>query len=859
MNFPQLIGRLLGQENVRSIDRIELSFAEPWANRAPAWVLFGCVALAVVAAVFYFRYQQRVRGKARVVLAISRAVLLGLLLVILADPVLNLRLTSNPRPLVYVLFDGTDSMGIQDEMTDEQRARLAQAVGLDAAAAGEAPQPSQSNSASPPDPAAQKSPEAPPGGKPDAAGQSPSSAKPSRLQYVQALLRNSKANPLAQLDEKARLRAFVIDRPDGVRALKLNSDGGDHLDAGHLADQLQATGRVTALGKAFDDLALRHATGHLAAVVVVSDFVQNSGPAAVGTRTAPVGKLGVPVYTVGVGPQAAADLAVSISTRPVMKRAERDTIMVTLRQTQLDGRSATVRVWARRLVGDGEAASDDVVAVGEQTVDLAGPGTTVEIPFTPKETGRFELVAEVEPFQDEVVDQNNRAVREVSIRDDFLRLLYVEYEPTWEWRFIKEVFHRDKLVGTRGFRTFLRSSDPKVRRSNPLFVPTLTPQRSEFFANDVIFLGDMPESALSTRFCEMTAEFVKKFGGGLVVIAGPRFGPGQLDRTPLADILPVVVDPGATLRDQREFRLKLAPAATATSQFDFMLLGANESENLKAWDNLGAIPWYQPVAKPHPLATVLAEHPSDTCVDGKTPQPLIAIRQFAGGGKVVYLGFNETWRLRRKYGEQYYRQFWAQMIYHLGLRRALGSQKRFVVQTDRQQYQADDEVTVTVEAYDENFQPLSQEKLPDRKLEGELVIPGGEGNPPSLQKVSIPYSREGVFEARFPVLEGGEHRIRVRDPITREDSEVLFQVAQVSVERQSAVRNAALEREIALASGGRSYDLETVAHLPEEIELPTMTETTIQVFSLWSTWLCFLLVVLLMLGEWLARKWVNLP
>src|SRR5690606_21707549 len=142
------------------------------------------------------------------------------------------------------------------------------------------------------------------------------------------------------------------------------------------------------------------------------------------------------------------------------------------------------------------------------------------------ETGRFEFIAEVDPLAEEVVDQNNRSTRAVSIRDDFLRLMYVAYEPDREWRVLKEAFHGDKLVGVRGFRTYLRSSDPKVRRSNPLFMPTLTPQRSEFFANDVIFLGDMPDSALSTRFCEMTKEFVGTFGGGLVVMAGPRFGPG---------------------------------------------------------------------------------------------------------------------------------------------------------------------------------------------------------------------------------------------------------------------------------------------------------------------------------------------
>src|SRR5690606_9976155 len=124
--------------------------------------------------------------------------------------------------------------------------------------------------------------------------------------------------------------------------------------------------------------------------------------------------------------------------------------------------------------------------------------------------------------------------------------------------------------------------------------------------------------------------------------------------------------------------------------------------------NLGRLPWYQPVARLHPLGTALAVHPTATTVDLKTRQPLIAVRRY-GKGEVVYVGFNETWRLRRKYGERYYRQFWGQMIHRLGLSHALGSQKRFIVRTDRQQYQADDKVVLTVEAYDANFEPLNEE------------------------------------------------------------------------------------------------------------------------------------------------------
>ena len=323
----------------------------------------------------------------------------------------------------------------------------------------------------------------------------------------------------------------------------------------------------------------------------------------------------------------------------------------------------------------------------------------------------------VERVEGEIVDQNNRAARQVNIIDDYLRLMYVAYEPTWEWRFIKEVFHRDKLVGMAGFRTFLASCDPRVRESNVLFLPTLTPKRSEFFANDVIFLDDMPRSLLNDRFCEMVKEFVGNLGGGLVVIAGPRFGPKELYQTPLADMLPVIIDPNAELRDapqHPEFRLRLTPHA---SRYQFMQLGRAMWRIPKPGTTSASCRGISRLPCCTSRRSSLAEHPTDKCADGKTPQPLIAIRQY-GKGEVVYLGFNETWRLRRMYGEKYYRQFWSQMIYRLGMSHALGSDKRFVARLDQPQYRAEDKVTLTVEAYDENYEPLSDENLPERGLEG---------------------------------------------------------------------------------------------------------------------------------------------
>jgi hypothetical protein len=827
MNRAGIIGRILGYEDVSNIDSARLSFGSAWAHASPALVLFGCVGLTGLAFWFYVRWQARGQRPTRILLATLRATTLCLVLIILADPMLELTFVSLPKPVLWLLLDGSDSMSIPDELPVDEQRTLAAAVDLGSYQAAHATV----------------------RGLQQSSGELNTSAdaeRPTRADYARALLAKPERNLVERLAENFRLRFFSFAETEGVRVLA----SADAHERQLVAQEWRTTGPVTALGDAFEDLSRKYATDNLAAVLVVSDFDQNAGTAPLAAAK----RLGAPVFTVGVGPLTAVDLSIDLLAPPTMKKAESSTISVTVRQRELENPAVQVRLFIHQ-PGDLQGGEPARTLVGEKTMTIAGGSAQVEFSYTPAATGRFLFTAEVDPAEGEVVTQNNTAEREVKIIDDFLRLMFVEYEPTWEWRFVKEVFHRDKLVGTRGFRTFIRSADPVVRETNEVFLPTLTLPRSQFFENDVIFLGDMPASALSTRFCEMTKEFVSQFGGGLVVMAGPRFGPGQLAGTPLADMLPVVVDADAKMRDDKEFRLTLTPVA---GQYDFMRLGQSEPENLKGWNNLAKLPWYQPVRRVEVRGTqVLAEHPLDKCVDGKTPQPLIAIRQY-GRGEVVYVAFNEMWRLRRLYGEEYYRQFWGQLIHRLGLSHALGSHKRFVVRTDKPQYRPDDQVVVTVEAYDKEFHPLDEKDIPDRRLTAEVTRPDRDSDGNRSQVVSIPQLKPGVFETRLPVFSGGEYRLRVTDPIGNEVSETDFEVANVSIERRNPVRNVALQNNIAAATGGKAYDLLNVDQFADDFKPVRLKETSVQIVPLWSTWLTFAAVISLLMVEWFIRKLVNL-
>ena len=804
----EFIGKLLLIDDLKSIESWSIDFAAPWAEGRPALVIFASLALAACAFFFYWRLQDVASKKARAWLASSRAVILVLLLLVLAQPVLTMALAHQPRPLLVVLVDGTDSMNMQDRLSDDAIKAITKLTGD--------------------------------------IKNTKALEESSRLELVRKVLTSEQLKVFEGLSEKYRIRAYALDRLDQVREIESADDDADDFDIIHVAEQLKAEGKVTALGAAMDDLARRHRSHLLAGVVVLSDFDQNAGRPAISAAQ----QLGVPLYTIGLGPREVVDLSVDLKAPLDLKADEDVSVTVHVRQTGLTGRAGRVQLLSRRLGGGltGSVESAFVPVAPPKTVAIDSDRFSFDIAFRPSQTGRYVLQAKFDPFDDEVLQDNNTAEREINVRDEFLKLLYVEYEPTWEWRFVKEVFHRDPLIGREGFRTFLRSADFKVRRTNEMFLETLVRPRSEFFAYDVIFLSDVPNEMLPDHFQDMLVEYVKNFGGGLVVLTGPRFGAGALANTKIGDMLPVVLDPTKRARIG-DFSPRLTPEA---ADQDFMMLGKDERENLLAWKNLGRLPWYQPVARKHPLATVLATHPTDRCVDGQTPQPLIAVRRY-GKGEVIYMGFNEMWRLRRKYGEKYYRQFWGQMIYRLGLGRALGSQKRFQVYTDRPTYQAGDKVRITVEAFNQNFEPLE-----DQKLNAKLIAADATQED-TVSELSIPLSRDKViFETTVPVYAAGPHRLLVRDPVTREEIEVNFKVAPVTAERRNAVRDYDLQMALANQTGGKFYELHEITSLGDDLRDPDVTEITVKRKPLWSTWLVLGAVLVLMMTEWIVRKLVNL-
>ncbi len=789
------LARRVGIDSTDAVSAIDFGWGASWAQQHTFWVMLLCAAAASIAAAYYLFFQPAFRTSLCVVGIVMRAVGLIALVLVFAQPVLQVTLVEQLRPLMLLVFDGSDSMNLPSS---------------------------------------------------GAAGGGDSQT---RIQQVQQTL-VARQKTLDTLTNQYRLLAYLSSDAGELLPLQLNDDKdsqGTTIDAKFLASQLRADAEVSALGTSLEQIRRRHSGRHLDRLVLVGDFAVNSGKPVL----TEAGRLTAEIDTVGVGARQIADASVSLQADLVIKKDEQRTVKVEIHQTGLSGTGGQLQLVARHLGGGtGFTVADTSTAtpVGPvQMIEFDQPRMTLEIPYRPTEAGHVRLEARLETFGEESLMENNVAARDVTVRDESIKLLFIEHEPTYEWRFVKEVFHRDRLVGREGFRTYLHSADFSVRRNNRMFLGALEQPRAEFFANDVIFISDVSAELLSTRYQDQLVEYVRDFGGGLVVIAGPRFSAKTLSETSLADMLPVVLGGGEGVRLE-PFQLQLSPAA---ADEDFMQLADRDEENLAAWENLNPLLWYQPVVRLHPQGIALANHPSDHCIDGATPQPLIAVRRF-GKGEVVYFGFNEMWRLRRLHGNTYYRRFWGQLMYRLGLSHALGSQKRFKVTIDRDSYQVGNQLNIRVEAYDENFKPLETEKLTSR-----LLSSGDDES--QATEIPLTATETGTeFVASAPLFVEGMHRLLVDDPVKQESVEVVFNVEPVSIERRSAVRNVALQNELAAQSGGRALELNELSELTGiEAPLP-IEETTMRYIPLWNTWLTVILVIGLFLLEWTVRKFADL-
>lgn len=789
-------------------DNTTLRAAElSWRGLLPLWLAALLLIAASAGVVFlYLRESARLGVLRRSILAGLRIAIVALVLVLLVRPVLVAEFQGERPRAVVLLIDDTDSMTQADRRVSDAD-RMRAAVAL---SAGE--------------------------------------TNPTRAALVQAVLDNPELRLRDALNERGPLQEFLFDR-------KLRGPGEAMREPHH-----------TALADSLREVLTRSGGEPPAAIVVFSDGRDNASKLTLQEAAEACRDKGVPLYIYGVGSSEGGVLQIKDVSLP-------STVFV---DDKPDSKDDPIEVGVRwRCRGFKQGTVVLRLTLGSQVVRREIPIKEGEnlheiVTFVPDKgkEGKRDFTATLELKDDKMTrDQWQRSVQ---VKNNRVKVLYVENLPRREYKFLQPLLDRDRRVLAR---FFLVEGDPRLAQGKPagdgsLFLdkfpenfpdpPARDPDTKPF---DLLILGDVPPSALGKQGTKAIQKFVKE-GGGLAVIAGRKHVPSDYVDSPLAEVLPVEFTRQAASLHADARTQPFRPQLTYDGeQSGTIALADSQEDNLRLWkeelwkDGRGFY-WYYPVAGLRPAATALVVHPELRTGQrpNERPMPLIAT-QYYGKGEVLFLGIDETWRWRDSTGDRLTSRFWGQIVTQLGLPHLLGHSRRVQLELERGEAVLGRPGTVKARLLDRDYEPLTRPSV--RAVLAHHDAGAGQKREQSIELRRIK-GMPGEYRAALPNDAPGRFELRVEDSEGLEPASLSYRV-EPPPGHESEIAGMAEEtlRSMAQTSGGRFYHEEDLSHLAADISPRTLPFVQRQEILLWGP-VSLLLFVGLITAEWVVRKFSNL-
>jgi hypothetical protein len=495
------------------------------------------------------------------------------------------------------------------------------------------------------------------------------------------------------------------------------------------------------------------------------------------------------------------------------------------------------------------AEPDSRVPLTGTTVDLGpeAPARDVELLARVDQPGERTFHIEAVPVPGEDRIDNNRNTITASVLGEAIRVLYVEGYPRFEYRYLKNIFRRERTIRVSCLllsadRAFAQEGDEPIRR----FPETA----EELNAYDIVLFGDVDPAGywLGEQRARLLVDFVGRRGGGFGLIAGERFAPQAYFGTPLASLIPVRIDTNASAAVASEpFAMQLTAEGRRSRLFRF------EADSSQIGATIEALPgmfWFAATGGPKPGAEALATHPA--AQTGGEPLPLVVLGRY-GAGIVLFQAVDETWRWRRfrgPAGAAVHHFFWVQLVRTLYGSGHSGEDSRLAVRCDRPTSPLGEAVRVGVKVFDAALLGRLEQQLT-------LVVTGDDTAPVARIRAERLGPRSSSFQASWLPPRAGRFEVRVADvkpPADRRAPSAQIRVEDVSVETQELAADPAALARLARRTGGKTVPLHGIQRLFEAVEDRSVRIPDDVQEPLWRTKLVWLTFMVLIATEWTVRK-----
>ena len=602
---------------------------------------------------------------------------------------------------------------------------------------------------------------------------------------------------------------------------------------------LAYTGAQTHLGDALDRARQELSSVPLSGLVMVTDGADNANEPLT-EQLLSLRARGVPVFTVGVGRERfTKDIEISrVETPHSVLRGASVVVDLLVSQRGYGGQKVQLVVEdAGRIV-----SSDSI------TLPADGESSPVRVNVTANEKGPRVFKFRIAPQPGEMVTQNNEQEALVLVSDRKEKVLYFDGEPRFEVKFLRRAVAEDpnlQLV------TLLRTAENKYWRGgidDPEELAGGFPKtREELFAYRAIILGSVEASFFTHDQLRMIAEFVSERGGGLLLLGGrSALAEGGYAGTPLADVIPVELDPEAAKNTEPYF-VEMTPELTPAGRtHSATQIAATAALSAARWRDLPPVSSVNRIQRLKPGATALLT--GKAVEGGRGSHYMLAFQRF-GAGKAVVLPIQDSWIWQMhaliRVDDMTHETFWRQMMRWLVT--GVPGTVTIVASSDRVAPKVP--VVLRADVHDANYL-----KVNNAKVTASIVAPGAA---PRDIPMEWTVDRDGEYRASFTPDVVGLYEVRVEartaDTVVASDT-VFVQAAELNTEYFSAEMRATSLKRIAEETGGQYYTEETLAKLPEDLTFTKSGATVLQQMDLWDMPAIFFLLVALVSTEWAYRK-----
>jgi uncharacterized membrane protein len=652
-------------------------------------------------------------------------------------------------------------------------------------------------------------------------------------QAVQAL----QNGVLASLNRSFQTRLYRVDDvPARIDSLK----------------DLQPAAPSTRIGDSLKQLSEETSDLPIGAVVLLSDGDDNTGGIGADAVSA-LRARHIPVHTVGFGRERARH-DVELDEAVVAPRAlagSRLAAKITLHQRGYAGSKINLTV---RDVSTGQAK---ILAARSVSLGPDGNLQTETLMFDAGGAGARTLQIAAAPLPGEENTANNTLTRLVNVSSDPRRILYVEGEPRWEYKFIRQAEEDDRMVQ---IVSMIRTSENKIYRqgiSDPKELASGFPSRAEdLFAYQGLIIGSVEAGYFTPGQQELIHEFVDRRGGGLLLLGGQfSLADGGWNASKLPDLLPTILptQPGTFHREAdpkggtTHTTAELAPAGVDSI---ITRLLDDPAANVAKWKALPYLMDYEDPGTPKPGATVLANM--------ITPEgrklPLLITENFGRGrSAIMATGGSWRWQMSLPLGDTAHDLFWQQL-----LRWVVSDTPGHVTASVPAQMLLDNgAITITAEVRDQQYNPA-----PDARVEAHILGPSGVT---ALVEMTPVPDNPGRFQAAWSAPKTGAYLTEVTAQRHDQTSGTVKELGRdvLTFQRMDGVaenfhteQNRALLEQLATQTGGQYWKPADLGKLAGGIPFSEAGVTVRETKDLWDLPLVFLVLVLLRFSEWwLRRKW----